>query len=141
MAREMQADRFGLRMAAVLTEGNAAFPHDISERLRVARQQALQRRKRPAVVPSPAAVVLQGGPAATLGRHPSGRGWWTTFGAAIPMAALVAGLVGIHYFQNESVAQETAEIDSALLLDELPPDAYADLGFVQFLKTASDQKP
>jgi hypothetical protein len=28
-----------------------------------------------------------------------------------------------------------AEIDSALLADDLPPKAYSDAGFVEFLKT------
>jgi hypothetical protein len=31
-------------------------------------------------------------------------------------------------------ANELAEVDSALLIDDLPPAAYADPGFLQFLK-------
>jgi hypothetical protein len=31
-----------------------------------------------------------------------------------------------------------AEVDTALLADTLPPEAYRDPGFVEFLKTAED---
>jgi hypothetical protein len=35
---------------------------------------------------------------------------------------------------------DIASLDSALLLDELPPDAYTDPGFVQFLKLQQDAR-
>ena len=53
----------------------------------------------------------------------------------LPLIALVAGLLAINAFQNDNRAQEVAEVDSALLSDELPPAAFTDPGFVQFLKT------
>ena len=40
-------NRMGLRIAARLSAGANEVSHDVSERLRVARQQALTRRKRP----------------------------------------------------------------------------------------------
>jgi len=43
-------------------------------------------------------------------------------------------LLVINSIQNDNRAQELAEVDVALLTDELPPDAFADPGFVQFLK-------
>ena len=39
-----------------------------------------------------------------------------------------------------AVASEIAEVDAALLTGDLPPSAYADPGFVQFLKS-SHQTP
>ena len=36
--------------------------------------------------------------------------------------------------QQDMSESDIALLDSALLLDELPPDAYTDPGFVQFLK-------
>ena len=51
--------------------------------------------------------------------------------------ALAAGLVAINVVQNEYRAQEVAEVDAALLTDDLPPAAYSDPGFVQFLKTSA----
>jgi hypothetical protein len=35
---------------------------------------------------------------------------------------------------DDDRANELAEVDSALLIDDLPPAAYADPGFLQFLK-------
>ena len=52
----------------------------------------------------------------------------------------MVGLVSIHFIQNERRANEIAEIDSALLMDELPPAAYTDPGFVQFLKAKRDMQ-
>jgi hypothetical protein len=49
--------------------------------------------------------------------------------------ALVAGLLFINAEQNDDRARELAEVDVALLTDELPPAAFADPGFLQFLKT------
>lgn len=138
--RELHADRFGLRIAARLNQDSPPLPHDIGERLRVARQQALLRRKRAAVMPAPVPVQLQGNGTAMLGRRsPSGR-WRAILGAVVPVLALVLGLAGIQEFQNDHAARDAAEIDTELLLDELPPAAYADPGFAQFLKTFSPQE-
>jgi hypothetical protein len=41
--------------------------------------------------------------------------------------------------QKEDRANELAEVDTALLTDDLPPSAYADPGFVQFLRAGSDR--
>jgi hypothetical protein len=60
--------------------------------------------------------------------------FWNRIGAALPLIALVAGLILIHTVQNERRASEVAEVDAALLTDDLPPAAYADPGFAQFLQ-------
>ena len=56
----------------------------------------------------------------------------------MPLIALVVGLVAINMVQNDNRAQELAEVDAALLTDDLPPNAYADPGFIQFLKSGQD---
>jgi len=48
--------------------------------------------------------------------------------------ALVVGLVTIKHLQDERRALELADIDTALLTDDLPPSAYTDPGFMRFLK-------
>jgi len=53
--------------------------------------------------------------------------------------ALVVGLVSISVWQEDQRFKELAEVDSALLTDDLPPAAYTDPGFVQFLKTEGSQ--
>ena len=47
---ETLQNRFGLRVAARLSNGADTLPHDIGERLRVAREQAVARRKQPMAV-------------------------------------------------------------------------------------------
>ena len=63
---------------------------------------------------------------------------WNRLGAFLPLIALVAGLIMISMVQNDMRANELAEVDSALLVDDLPPAAYADAGFAQFLKLHAD---
>lgn len=120
--------QFGRRVAARLSAGTDALPNDIAERLRVARAQALASRRQPA---RPATVVVDaGGNAAALGSV-----WWMRFGTIAPLVALVVGLVGISVWQDDQRFKELAEVDAALLTDDLPPAAYTDPGFAQFLKT------
>jgi hypothetical protein len=52
----------------------------------------------------------------------------------LPLIALVAGLAIIQNIMDDDRANELAEVDAALLTDDLPPSAYADPGFLQFLK-------
>jgi hypothetical protein len=54
------------------------------------------------------------------------------------LLALVFGLVVINTVQNDNHANELAEVDSALLTDDLPPSAYTDPGFAQFLKVNAE---
>ncbi|SDZ99369.1 DUF3619 family protein [Variovorax sp. YR216] len=125
-------ERFARQVAARLTAGNGELSHEVSERLRAARVQAVARRK-VAQQLRPAPVVLSRGGTATLGGS-----WWTRIGSVIPLVALVAGLVAISVMQEDNRANEIAAIDSALLTDDLPPAAYTDPGFAQFLKTSDD---
>ena len=126
-------DRFGRQVAARLTLGTTELPYDITERLRAARAQAMARRKL-VTAHSPAVVSTQGG-TAILGHRDEGVSWWNRIASALPLVVLAAGLVTIHVVQNERRASEVAEVDAALLTDDLPPSAYADPGFTQFLKS------
>ncbi len=126
-------DRFALKTVSYLSAGTAELPHDISERLRAARAQAVSKRKI-AKTQTAANVVNTGGSAALTWGTDEGLSWWNRIGSILPLIALVVGLLAINSFQNDNRAQELAEVDSALLTDELPPAAFADPGFVQFLK-------
>lgn len=132
---QLAQDRFGLRVTARLSDAADELPYDISERLRAARVQALGKRK--IATTATATSVAQSGGAATLtfgGEHLS---WWNRVAAAVPLLALVLGLIAISIIQNDNRANEIAEIDVALLSDDLPPSAYTDPGFAQFLKLNS----
>ena len=128
-------EQFGRRISARLSAGNLELPHEVGERLRAARVQAVARRKVVAQL-RPAPVLVNNGRAAALGG-----GWWTRIGSVVPLLALVAGLVAISVMQDDSRTKELAEVDSALLTDDLPPAAYTDPGFAQFLKTSDSAEP
>jgi len=53
--------------------------------------------------------------------------------SALPLVVLLAGLVLIQQHHDSEQISAAAEIDSALLADELPPAAYGDPGFSEFL--------
>ena len=129
-------DRFALKAASYLSAGAADLPYDITERLRAARAQAVAKRKI-AVLQTAGGVANMGGGSAALswGNSGDGLGWWGRIGSVMPLIALVVGLLAINSIQNDNRAQEVAEVDAALLTDDLPPAAFSDPGFVQFLKT------
>lgn len=126
-------DRFGLKTAAYLSAGAADLPYDISERLRAARAQAVSMRKI-AKMDTASSLVNTGGSAALTWGSGEGLSWWGRIGTVLPLIALVTGLLVINSIQNDNRAQEVAEVDVALLTDALPPAAFADPGFIQFLK-------
>lgn len=126
-------DRFGLKTASYLSAGAADLPYDISERLRAARVQAVSKRK-VAKIQTSGSVIGAGGSAALTWGSEDGLSWWARIGSVFPLVALVVGLLVINSIQNDNRAQEVAEVDVALLTDDLPPEAFADPGFVQYLK-------
>jgi hypothetical protein len=65
--------------------------------------------------------------------------WWPRLVSIVPLLVLVAGLVAIQVLGTDQIAEDLAELDAAILTDDLPPDAYADPGFAQFLKARLDQ--
>jgi hypothetical protein len=131
-------DRFGRRVAARLSVGTAELPYDVSERLRAARTQALAKRKRVVGLRTASTVSPSGGAAALTADE--GLTWWQRVASVLPIIALAAGLVVIHTIQNERRANEVAEVDAALLTDDLPPSAYADPGFIQFLQQTANKE-
>ncbi len=128
-------DRFALKATSYLSAGASDLPYDISERLRAARVQAVAKRKITTVHTAGSGFNVGGGTAALSWGTPDGLGWWGRIGSVMPLIALVVGLLTINSVQNDNRAQEVAEVDAALLTDDLPPAAFSDPGFVQFLKT------
>ena len=131
--------RLALRMTAHLTEHTADLPQDVSERLRFAREQALQRARAVRTVEAAeTSVVADGRTTLSLGRGEGGSGWWVQLAAVLPLIALVGGLVLIQHLHTNDQISAAAEIDASLLADDLPPSAYSDPGFVEFLKAPRD---
>ncbi len=127
MSREAQ---FARQICRLLNQGTADLDHGIAERLRAAREQALQRQH--AVAYSPA-IVSAGGTAVLGGggdeRHP--------LRMFLTMLALMLGVSLAYYWNGFSQASDNAVIDTALLADDLPPNAYLDKGFQAWLEKDS----
>ena len=138
--------RLGAGLAGLLHETSAALPHDIGERLRFAREQAVIR-ARPAApggqtqtqtqtqtqIAWRPAMALTGGRSGAVNGQGS---WWRRGAALLPLLALLAGLVLIEHWTQHEQMLVAAEIDAQLLADALPPHAYGDPGFAEFLRTA-----
>ncbi len=140
---EVLQERFARRIAAALTEQQTAAPRrDVEERLRVAREQALAAagrrwRARAATGAAGAEIVVgpRGGSAALGGGEPSfSAPWWLRLSSLLPVALLLAGLALIDRHYTRAQIEAAAEVDAALLADDLPPDAYRDPGFAEFLR-------
>lgn len=127
------ADALSRAVVARLSQSTENLPHDITERLRAARMQAVAKRKVEVAQLAPAWSMQGGAAALQLGGDEGG--FWRKLAAVIPLFALVVGLVSIGWIQDEMRADELAQVDAELLIDELPPAAYVDPGFVQFLRT------
>ncbi len=130
-------DRFALKLTSRLSDASDELPHDITERLRAARVQALGARQQAKLVM--ASQVLPNGTSATLSLGGPESELWRRAASLIPLLALVAGLFAVQFLGNDERAKDLADIDSALLTDDLPPAAYTDPGFAQFLKSRRDQ--
>lgn len=135
MTNMQMQDEFGRRLARRLTIGADQLPHEVSERLRAARVQALAKRQRVSLQLAPAPIAQSGGAASLGAPDDEGAGWGRRIASVLPLLALLAGLVTISVVQSERRASELAEVDAALLTDTLPPAAYSDPGFLQFMKT------
>ncbi len=135
--KQLVQDRFALRVTARLSDAVDALPYDISERLRAARVRAVGARSL-AFKLTASSVAVSGG-SATLAFGGEHLNWWDRFAAVVPLLVLVFGLIAINVIQNDDRAKELAEIDAALLTDDLPPAAYTDPGFSQFLKLNAGQ--
>ncbi|MFT3821016.1 MAG: DUF3619 family protein [Rubrivivax sp.] len=131
--------RLAARLAVSLNERAVAVPHDISERLRISREQAVARARHARQSRAAASVPAAGPAALTTGRGSLGLGsgggrFWLGLAAWVPLAALIAGLVLIQQWNDRQQVLAAAEIDAVLLADDLPPAAWTDPGFREYLK-------
>jgi hypothetical protein len=130
---DTEVDRLGRFFSGQLTRTSSDLSHDIAERLRVARQLAMTHRK-PVVQLRQAQNTHVDANGTLTASGDEGLGLWNVLASAVPLLALVLGLLAIQVAKEDRLILEIAATDSALLTDELPPHAYTDAGFAQFLK-------
>lgn len=133
---DLRLDHFGRRIAARLDTANAQLPHHISERLRAARTRAIAASQVQAPQRQTARGLENHNGVGVLHFGDEGLNLWSRLAAIFPLIALVAGLLLVKQVIDTRRADQLAEVDTALLTDDLPPSAYTDPGFLQFLKTA-----
>lgn len=146
---ELAAEHFARKLTAHLTQGDEHLPYVVTERLRAARMQALAQRKRAplgvrAVQMAPANVVMgQFNGTAVLGgsapSHDNTPLWVRRLLTALPLVGLACALAFIGADHDSRITVDVADVDAALLTNELPPAVFTDPGFQQYLQlTVSD---
>jgi hypothetical protein len=125
----MNEQHFGYRVKRTLNEGLSLDPA-VMDRLRTAREAALERQRVEQPSHSWPWATQIGGPA----NGPR------TFVSSLLLPALVLalGLFIVNHWHRAQTAQEIVEIDAAVLLGDLPLDAYLDSGFNAWLKRSSE---
>ena len=123
------------KLRHALNDNLDALPASTTERLAQARALALSRKKADA----PAGARKAGRRFFDVGFHLSGAGLGR-LGVAIPLLALVFGLGGLYQYDQQQRIAELAELDAAVLADELPLTAYLDHGFNAYLESQQRQQ-
>jgi hypothetical protein len=121
-------DRFAHRLARHLDAAGEALPHDIAQRLQLrtragaARRHGWLRCSRQPRAARRLSLALRGLP------------WPWRVASLVPLLVLVGGFYLIGQVHRSQQIHAAAEVDAVLLADELPPAAYTDPGFAEFLK-------
>jgi hypothetical protein len=120
---------FARSITSYLNLANDDLSSEIKTRLEFSRKLAISQAKRTSV------ANINGGSSILSLMNNSGEFWPKIFGMA-SIIVLFAGLIVIDEVQSDNRAIELANIDQAILTDWLPPSAYLDQGFIQYLKTS-----
>lgn len=124
-----EMDRFGNEVASHLNAASGPLPEAIQNRLYAARMKALSKQKTEHVFIHQTKMAMSHGN--WLSNSPLFTG---SLGWILPFIFLGLGLIAVAQWQQDSRINDIAEVDIALLTDDVPPDAYADSGFLIFLK-------
>jgi len=118
-----------------LNEQLDALPASTVDRLAAARAAALARKKpdadyQPFTKPASSWRDMLAG----VGSFVSGPAM-SRLAVAVPVLALVIGMGGMYQHEQQQQIAELADIDAAMLADELPLTAYLDPGFSAYLES------
>ena len=93
-------DQVGRAISRQLNEHAADLPHDITERLRVARMQALAQRKPEPIRIFVTNLATAGGPG--VGNFDEGLNLWSRLASALPLIVLLFGLPPFMFFKTST---------------------------------------
>ncbi len=133
----VQELNFGYKVRHALNDQLDNLPSSTTERLASARKAALSRKKKDAPL---RVLVRQRALAGNNGGTFSSPhySWTARLGFLLPVVILVVGLIGIVQYEKQQRINETVDIDTAMLTDDLPVAAYADHGFNAYLEKRAE---
>lgn len=127
----MKEERYGYRVRQLLNHGLNDIPPTASRRLEAARHLALSKQKQTV---NQAALAHTG--------H-----WSVSSSSNIPylkqilaITALLFGMWISFYLDSMNYVSALEEVDSALLADDLPPEAFMDNDFFEWLKDDTSEE-
>lgn len=123
---------FAYKVRHALNENLDHLPASTTDRLAAARKLAVSRKKPHATPLRVAQRALASNVSSLLSFE-----WLGRMGVAVPLMVMIAGLAGIYQYQEERRIAELAELDAAVLSDELPLTAYLDQGFNAYVAERS----
>jgi len=129
----MSEERFASRVRQALNQTLDDVPPTALRRLEAARHHALSRQKQA----EPVLVLANTRGSASRDNGSSAHHRGRTLLAAL---ALLAGMAIAAYWQAEDYIAGLVDVDSALLTDELPPEAFLDQGFSTWLLDDSSEE-
>jgi hypothetical protein len=132
----MNEDRYASRIRQALNHGLKDISPAASRRLEAARHLALSKQKQLAPELALATTGLSGGSSQHTG-SPFG---WAYGRQILAIAALLIGMWLSFYWHSVEYVSELEAIDSALLSDDLPPEAFLDNDIFEWLKS-DDSSP
>jgi hypothetical protein len=126
----MNEERFAYRVRQGLNRSLDDISPTALRRLEAARHFALDRQKQPAI--QLAAAGANGRALGNLLGHDGIR-------QALAMLALLIGMAVALSWQGHQYVSDLEDVDSALLSDSLPPEAFLDMGFAAWLDDSSEE--
>jgi len=129
---------FAYSVRRALDERLNSLPETTVNRLSEARKMAIARKKPESALHVRAAqrrLAGVGGGSNSRSSNPfnDSLSWLVRVGIAIPLIVLIIGAFGIYKYEEARRIDELAELDAAVLSDELPLSAFLDHGFDAFL--------
>lgn len=128
---------FAYQVKHALDQNLENLPASTAERLASARKIAMSRKK-------PEPLHLRVGRLAVAGPGQIGNyvhtrlSWLGRVGVVTPLFIGALVFIGLYQFEKEQRIEELAEIDAAVLADDLPVAAYVDQGFNAYLASRDD---
>ncbi|PKO90781.1 MAG: hypothetical protein CVU16_09250 [Betaproteobacteria bacterium HGW-Betaproteobacteria-10] len=123
----MKEERYAYRVRQMLNHGLKEIQPTASRRLEAARHIALARQK----LAQPQTVLSMAGRASLYLPQQAQAPY---FKQLLAITALLVGMWISFYWHSVQYVSALEEIDSALLADKLPPEAFMDNDFIEWLK-------